>query len=511
MALVLKDRVKETTSTSGTGSVTLAGAVQGFQGFSSVGDGNTTYYTIAGVAEWEVGIGTYSAGVLSRDTVLGSSANGDKVAFSSGVKDVFCTLPAGKAVVSDTLPVTLAFNVASPNATVNVSSLTSAAASTNGDLALAPKGTGALLGQVPTGTAAGGNKRGTYSVDLQLSRANAADVASGNSSVISGGYANKASGSFEATVGGGSYNAATGIRTSILGGHSNTASGNGSTIVGGLENTSSNTNSFVGGGRGNVASGDSSVITGGFENTASASYTVAGGGQSNTASGLWTTVSGGLSNTASGTAATVGGGGSNQATAASSTVAGGSSNVASAQSATIAGGSYHVANAAYSVVSGGAYGTTRGIVGYHAFPACNVPVWDDVGKSQKGLLILGTITTNATTQRLRSDTAVASATNQLTLPNNSAYYIQGSVIASRTGAAGSKSWRFEVQMKRGANAASTVVGSIVSNPFEDAGTTTWSIALSADTTNGGLAIDVTGQASTTIRWVCRLETTEVAF
>jgi hypothetical protein len=96
MAFVLKDRVKETTTTNGTGSVTLAGPVQGYQGFSSVGDGNTTYYCIAGVAEWEVGIGTYSAGVLSRDTVLGSSANGDKVAFSSGVKDVFCTMPAPK-------------------------------------------------------------------------------------------------------------------------------------------------------------------------------------------------------------------------------------------------------------------------------------------------------------------------------------------------------------------------------------------------------------------------------
>lgn len=101
MPLVLKDRIRETTSTTGTGSVTLLGAAQGYQGFSVIGEGNTTYYCIASVAEWEIGVGTYSTGVLSRDTVIASSANGNKVAFSSGVKDVFVTYPAGKSVYVD--------------------------------------------------------------------------------------------------------------------------------------------------------------------------------------------------------------------------------------------------------------------------------------------------------------------------------------------------------------------------------------------------------------------------
>jgi len=103
MAFVLADRVRETTTTTGTGSVTLAGAVTGFQTFAAIGNANTTYYTIAGqgTSEWEVGIGTYtSAGTsLSRDTVLASSASGAKVSFSAGTKDVFCDYPAGRAVV----------------------------------------------------------------------------------------------------------------------------------------------------------------------------------------------------------------------------------------------------------------------------------------------------------------------------------------------------------------------------------------------------------------------------
>lgn len=100
MALVLADRVQETTTTTGTGTVTLAGAVSGYQTFAAVGDGNSTYYTIAGGAEWEVGIGTYTASgtTLSRTTVLSSSNSGSLVTFSAGSKNVFVTYPAARAV-----------------------------------------------------------------------------------------------------------------------------------------------------------------------------------------------------------------------------------------------------------------------------------------------------------------------------------------------------------------------------------------------------------------------------
>jgi hypothetical protein len=103
MALVVKDRVQETATTTGTGTFTLAGAVTGFQSFSAIGDGNTTYYAIVGGAEWEVGLGTYTSSgtTLSRDTILESSNGGTAVNFSAGTKNVFVTYPAEEAVYQD--------------------------------------------------------------------------------------------------------------------------------------------------------------------------------------------------------------------------------------------------------------------------------------------------------------------------------------------------------------------------------------------------------------------------
>jgi hypothetical protein len=104
MALVVKDRVRETSTTTGTGALTLAGAVTGFQTFSSaIGNTNTTYYTITNGAEWETGIGTVGAGTLTRTTVLASSNAGSAVTFSAGTKDVFCSYPAGKSFYTDLL------------------------------------------------------------------------------------------------------------------------------------------------------------------------------------------------------------------------------------------------------------------------------------------------------------------------------------------------------------------------------------------------------------------------
>ena len=104
MALVLADRVKETTTTAGTGTITLDGAATGFQSFAVIGDTNTTYYAIVAQTgtEWEVGIGTYTASgtTLARTTVLSNSAGTQPTAltFSAGLKDVFVTYPSEKSV-----------------------------------------------------------------------------------------------------------------------------------------------------------------------------------------------------------------------------------------------------------------------------------------------------------------------------------------------------------------------------------------------------------------------------
>jgi hypothetical protein len=101
VAFLLADRVQETTTTTGTGAITLAGAVTGFQSFAAVGNGNTTFYSIADQSgsQWEVGIGTYTSSgtTLSRDTVLSSSNSGSLVNFSAGTKNVFVTYPAERA------------------------------------------------------------------------------------------------------------------------------------------------------------------------------------------------------------------------------------------------------------------------------------------------------------------------------------------------------------------------------------------------------------------------------
>lgn len=103
MPLVLADRVQETTTTTGTGTYTLAGAVTGFQSFAVVGNGNTTYYCATNNSAWEVGIGTYTSSgtTLSRDTILASSSVGNAVDWGAGTKNIFVTYPAGRSVYTE--------------------------------------------------------------------------------------------------------------------------------------------------------------------------------------------------------------------------------------------------------------------------------------------------------------------------------------------------------------------------------------------------------------------------
>lgn len=122
MALGIFDRVRETTTVTGTGTATLLGAVIGFQSFAVVGNANTTYYCIAGqgTAEWEVGLGTYTASgtTLARTTVISSSNANAAVTFSAGTKDVFVTYPGTKGVYLDTTSTANAPQIAASNGLV---------------------------------------------------------------------------------------------------------------------------------------------------------------------------------------------------------------------------------------------------------------------------------------------------------------------------------------------------------------------------------------------------------
>ena len=180
MALTLKDRVLETTTTTGTGSISLGGTQTGYQAFSVIGDGNTTYYTIQGVdsngnptGEWEVGLGTYTVAgnTLSRDVVYDSSNGGAKVVFSAGTKQVFCDLPAeqvggagGVTSVTGTAP------VVSSGGTTPAISMAKATTSVDGYLSSTDWNTFNNKGQVNAITSTDGSVSvtGTSTVDLSV-------------------------------------------------------------------------------------------------------------------------------------------------------------------------------------------------------------------------------------------------------------------------------------------------------------------------------------------------------
>jgi hypothetical protein len=296
--------------------------------------------------------------------------------------------------------------------------------------------------------------------------------------------------------------------TCISQGSANSSSPNGFATAGG---TTFGNNAFAAG-SGVTASASQSVAVGGTLNTASGTNASIIGGSNNTASSTASAVIGGSSNTANISAnAIVAGGTSNQASGQNAVVVGGTTCTASGFAAVVLGGSSNVSSGSCSVVVGGQSGTARSIDSYKAFPNNN-PLGGS-GFSQGGIIILARQTTDATVTTLTSFVTAASATNQLALPNNSAYYVRGSCIANVTGGGDTKAWSFEAAIKRGASAATTaIVGAVIKNIVAaDAGAATWDITLSADTTNGAFRVQVTGQAATTIRWVCRLDSTEVTY
>ncbi len=324
-------------------------------------------------------------------------------------------LPSFQTISTGLTNFTEAVSTAAPNATVPVVSLTATNAAANVDIALRPKASGALTAHVADSTSTGGNKRGTFAVDWQTSRSNAAEVASGNQSVVGGGHRNTASGA----------------QSTVPGGTINTASGASSTVAGGESNTASNTRATVGGGASNTASGVSSTVMGGFQNTASGDYSVAVGRSA----------------------------------------------------------------------------STRAIYGAFAFSGGALGSNND----QRREFILYAGTTDATPKAMTTDGASASTTNQIILPNTSLFTYTGTLSVRENATGDSNSWKFEGAIKRGANAAATaLLGSpTVTLLGQDAGAATWTFALTADTTNGALAITVTGEASHTLRWVSRVVTTEV--
>jgi hypothetical protein len=607
MAIVVKDRVKETTTTTGTGTYTLAGAATGFQSFAVVGSGNATYYTVTDGTNWEVGAGTYtlSGTTLSRDLILASSNSGSAVNWGAGSKDVFLTYPAERAVLvndnSEIFPATPASLVgntttiqirysSTPGAVPTALSLSAgelvvntadgklyfkdsggtvkvlsqadqiAPLTTKGDL-LVNDGTSNV--RLPVGTnnhvltadstqasgvkwaaAAGGaspitisNKTGAYTVvagdlgtiinctsgtftvsltaaatlgsgfncwvwntsatttDVITIDPNSAETIDGLSSLIlrrgegmqivcdgtnwqtgdkkvMRGYAENFANSVTRPVA--SANSSVAISANAVAGVSNStaigrdSSGNGAT-------TANNSGAMALGG--SYASGLNSLAAAVSNNTSSYGAT----GDNSIAIGYQAKATG-LSATAIGYI----------------TTASGSFSVSIGDNCNASDGSSFAAGSYSSSVIAGKYAYASG-----RFSA--------TGDAQTGTFILRRATTDATATRLTTNNTAHGANDQVILPNNSAYAFTGTVIARQqaSGGTASAAWKVEGLIRREANAASTTLVASTVTAIDN--TPGWTLALSADTTNGGLAVTATGAAATNIRWVATIQTSEVTY
>ena len=379
------------------------------------------------------------------------------------------------------------------------------------------------------GVIAGGNAN-TATKDYASVLGGQSNTGTGYYNVIGGGFTNAGTANASVTTQSATMNATTAVTLSgsnasiKVGQYITGTSISGDTYVAAISGTALTLSK--------VASGSSTstlsfytphgVVVGGGNNQATGSYSFIGGGgdagtaaNRNVASGDWSFVGGGKNNTASGIGSTIVGGGTfsgganaNTASGAASFVGGGFGNNATNFASMVIGGNGNTSNGNYSCVTG-VNGSTRSINNNFVLSSNAIST---TGDSQTAILVLRTQTTNATATALTSDGSAAITNNQVILPNNSAYFFTGEVVSGVTGGGDTKGWTIEGVIKRGTNAATTtLVGVTVMSSYADLGAATWTIAVTADTTNGGLRVTFTGQASTTIRTVCQIRTTEMTY
>lgn len=371
-----------------------------------------------------------------------------------------------------------------------IDSFTAVASGSDADAAVVAKGSGALLAQIPDGTATGGNIRGQYAVDWQHSRSVSNRVASGNYSV----------------VGGGSENTASGLNSTVAGGASNGASGQYSTIAGGSSNTAGTNYSAVVGGQGNGTGtyGSHGFIGAGLSNNCIVNPV--GGYDSQ----YWGIVSGE----------------SNEIQAGSHSIIGaGIGNDIIGRRSVVGGGKFNKTHGDDSVIPGGFGADTRGTGGRLSFASGNPEVDYDGrrGNAQMSIIAPFRDTSDATPTQLTTDGNAPfppggdfSFSNGLVFAASAAqnHYgamkIRAEVIArnKNTGVTDVAAWTIEGIATRTGTAASTAVTSVTSTTF-GTGLVGSTATLVADTTSGGVAVEVTGLAGTNIRWCATIYATEI--
>lgn len=454
-------------------------------------------------------------------------------------------------------------STSSPNNVVPTHALSANSSSTNVDVALIVKGTGAILAQIPTGTVAGGNKRGSYATDWQRQRSAVDQVASGSYSTIGGGYNNTASGTY-ATVAGGNFLRATNTGASIGGGYNAAVTaqfgtiggGEGcvaaseySVIGGGFQNTTNNTGSHavIGGGGYNVTNdsygtiaggssnsttvygavggGSSNVIAGITHNTIAGGWynqvgalgfcNAVGGGLRNVANSLYDFIGGGYDNTISiGNSTTIGGGNTNTASGNYSTIAGGTTNNVSSLGAFIGGGYNNVANNEYTVVGGGVNNVASGQYSYIGGGADGNATrygqythasgtFSTVGASQFIRVVQRAATNGTTPVILTAD----GAATYFGLPSDTAYSLNIKILGINSTGADIAEYNKRVIVKNISGTSSLVRSDDINPDYETNAST--AAVITVDNASDTLRITVTGITGESWRWVAVIDGIEM--
>ena len=460
--VTLVNRAKVSTATTGTGTITLGAAESGYQTFADAGvvDADVVRYVIEDGTAWEIGLGTYTASGTTLSRTVLESSNADAAINLSGSAVVFVG-----AAAEDLAPVLELY-------AENPSSPTAPSATGTNAVAIGTGSTATTIGSFAAGFSS--DATGNYGTAIGRNA-----TASGSISVAVG-YNSTASGTYSLAIGGFDVSATSPNSTAI---------GNNSGSSGSKAVTGSGAMALGG----SYASGTDSFAAAIANNTSTYGATGANSiamGSGSKASSFYSIAIGWL-NTAGNRSLAIGGQGS---TASDNSVCVGTwqSNITSAFSAAIGGGK----------------ASDRGVQNRWCFGLLSAPT---LGGAQGGLHVGYVQTTNATPGVLKSNSGAAAINNQIILPNNAAYAFHGTIVARQQASGGTAcaAWKVEGLIRREANAGTTVLVNSATTILDN--TPAWGMALSADTTNGGLKIEVTGAAATNIRWVSTINTSEVTY
>jgi hypothetical protein len=472
--VTLVNRAKVSTATTGTGTITLGAAESGYQTFADAGvvDANVVRYVIEDGTAWEIGSGTYTASGTTMSRTLGESSTGALLSLT-GAAVVFVS-----ATADDLAPVLELY-------AENPSSPTAPSATGTNAVAIGNDSEATSNESHAFGTHA--ISHGVRAVALSYSHAGGTDsfaAAIGSSSTTLG-----ANGANSVSIGKGSLAAAS--RSISLGYFATVAAaGNSAAAIG--NSYASGTDSFAAA----IANNTSSYGATGANSVAIGNLAKASGNQS-TAIGD-TAQATGLNSICIGDAVASGRG--------SIVIDGeGSGTHSGLRGVNIGYSSSGTAD--YSVVFGFS-ADDQGVKSRFAFSGST---FNNDGDSQQGMFPLRLATTDATPAALTTDDGAASTNNQIILPNNSAYAFHGTIVARQQASGGTAcaAWKVEGLIRREANAGTTVLVNSATTILDN--TPAWGMVLSADTTNGGLKIEVTGAAATNIRWVSTINTSEVTY